>query len=158
MGRFVAFQAYLLHYMMVGTNWAHSDLGARLRVPMPKLHTNPTGFAPVNSLMTTQVLPVSHLTAGNLCWRRIEEEHVAPHIGITAAFRDLPESERTTRTAAPLNHSSHRIQETRDVIDRMATLDYVKKMQVEAFDNKILIANSVFGAFVLKGLTDGYMD
>jgi hypothetical protein len=86
------------------------------------------------------------------------QEHVTPHIGTTAVFRYLPESERTTRYAPDPAYTPNRRKEMRRVVDRMALLDDVKKMQVEAFDNKVLIANAVFGAFVGKVLTDGYQD
>jgi hypothetical protein len=86
------------------------------------------------------------------------QEHVTPHIGATAAFRYVPESDRASRTAPPPKYTPSRVKEMRSLLLRMAALDDVKKMQVEAFDNKVLIANAVFGAFVGKVLTDGYQD
>lgn len=127
-------------------------------------YTDCTGFAPVNSPYD---MPPFNGNSNDRWQPLLEDndrgffyyqEHVTPHIGTTAAFRYLPESERTTRVAAVPTYTSNRRREMRAVADRMAALDDIKKMQVEAFDNKVLIANSVFGAFLGKVLNDGYQD
>lgn len=40
----------------------------------------------------------------------------------------------------------------------MSTLDDVKKIQIEMFDNKLIVVGTLFDAFVGKTLTDGYVD
>lgn len=45
-----------------------------------------------------------------------------------------------------------------EVIENMAGLDDLKTMQVEVFDNKLLVANAVLNSFVGKLLTSQYQD
>lgn len=164
MGQIVAFQAYLLS---LEDGWNQNGVSKPNGLTCEyqcRNYSDPTGFAPVNSPYDTS----NFNGQSSDRWQPLLEdngkgffyyqEHVAPHIGTTGAFRFLPESERTTRFAAPPNYSNNRRQEMRSVIERMASLDDVKKIQIEAFDDKVLIANSVFGAFVGKVLTDGYVD
>lgn len=163
MGQIVAMQVYLAS---LNDGWNQNGISkpnGRTCTFHCRNYTDPTGYAPVNSPYGKSIF-----TGSSDSWQPLLEdngkgffyhqEHVAPHIGTTAVFRYLPESERSTRFADPPNYSRRRVREMQTVLDRMASLDDVKKMQVEAFDNKVLIANSVFGAFVGKVLTDQYQD
>lgn len=86
------------------------------------------------------------------------QQHVTPHIGTKAKFATLPEDDRTNRFARAPTYSGRRQAEAMEVIENMAGLDDVKKMQVEVFDNKLLVAGAVLNSFVGKVLTDGYQD
>mmetsp|Transcript_43070 Transcript_43070/g.104244 ORF Transcript_43070/g.104244 Transcript_43070/m.104244 type:complete len:541 (+) Transcript_43070:524-2146(+) len=86
------------------------------------------------------------------------QQHVTPHIGQKASFIALPEEDRKNRVAPPPTYSLRRQSEAREVIERMAGLDDVKKMQVEIFDNKIKVIEAIINSFVGKLLTDGYQD
>ena len=164
MGQIIAFQAYLFSLNDGWNQYGTVKPGGLSCQYHCRNYTDPTGYAPQNSPYDKS--PYNGASSDK--WQPLLEdndkgffyyqEHVTPHIGTTAAFRYLPESERSNRVAPAPGYSRNRRQEMRAVIDRMAALDDVKKMQVEAFDNKILIANSVVAAFVGKVLTDGYQD
>ena len=127
-------------------------------------YTDFTGFAPVNSPFNSSPFRGSSSDR----WQPLLEddgrgffyyqEHVTPHIGKTAKFHYFPESLRDTTVAPPPSYTRGRRPEMRRVLQRMASLDDVKKMQIEAFDDKLLVANQVFFAFVLKLLGSGYVD
>lgn len=86
------------------------------------------------------------------------QEHVTPHIGTMAKFRYIPESDRTTRVAADPGYSRERTAEAMDVINLMAQLDDIKKIEVEVFDDKLIVANKIFDAFIGKLLTSGFSE
>lgn len=65
------------------------------------------------------------------------QQFVAPHIGQKAKFRFLPESERNTRVIRKPDYSMTRAAEADAVISEMALLDDKRKLQVEAFDDKL---------------------
>lgn len=76
------------------------------------------------------------------------QEHVAAHIGQTAKFRFLPEEERTTRRAERPKYSRRRVDESGKVLELMAELDDIKKMEVESFDDKLVLAGAVVNSFL----------
>ena len=78
------------------------------------------------------------------------QQHIVPHIGETAAFRYLPESDRTNRVAAPPPYSNNLQREAMAVVQRMSNLNETKKIQVEQFDSKVLILTAICDAFVNK--------
>lgn len=85
---------------------------------------------------------------------------MTPHIGKTAAFRYLAESERERVVREP-NYSLTMEAEIREVIGQMSLLDDYSKVEIEAFDDKLYVANAVIGAFVNKVLAagqDGFVD
>mmetsp|Transcript_25218 Transcript_25218/g.69650 ORF Transcript_25218/g.69650 Transcript_25218/m.69650 type:complete len:545 (+) Transcript_25218:109-1743(+) len=86
------------------------------------------------------------------------QQHVTPHIGQKASFFALPEEERKYRVASPPTYSRKRRVEAREVIERMAGLNDVKKMQVEVFDDKIRVLGAIIDSFIGKLLTEGYQD
>ncbi|CAJ1910861.1 unnamed protein product [Cylindrotheca closterium] len=87
------------------------------------------------------------------------QQHVTPHIGEKAKFATaMPEEDRTTRVARAPTYSGSRQAEAIEVIANMAELDDVKKIQVEVFDNKLLVAIAVLNSFVGKLLSNGYQD
>jgi hypothetical protein len=81
------------------------------------------------------------------------QEHVTPHIGTTAKFRYVPESERTTRTAPHPSYTKKRLAEAANVIQLMSTLDDYKKIEIEVFDDKLIVGNTIINSFVGKILT-----
>lgn len=86
------------------------------------------------------------------------QEHVTAQIGQNAKFRNIPETDRHTRVAAHPTYSRSRRREARDVVRLMRTLDDTKKIQIEIFDNKLIVANALIGAFVGKTIDDGFVD
>ena len=86
------------------------------------------------------------------------QQHVVPHIGQLAKFRGLPENDRTTRVASNPSYSGNRKDEAAEVIALMAQLDDTKKMQVEVFDDKLLVALQVIASFVGKTALSNYQD
>jgi len=127
-------------------------------------YSDPTGFKPSTSPYDDSwftFLSSDHwqpLLEDDGCGFFYHQQHVTPHVGTLGKFRYIPESERATRVAPPSGYSSSRRMEARKVIQRMALLDDVKKLQIEAFDNKLLVGNVIVGSFVNKVLTDGYVD
>ena len=87
-----------------------------------------------------------------------EQKFVTPHIGTKAKFRFLPESDRDERIVRAPTYSKSRGSEMEAVIAKMATLDDYKKVEIEAFDDKLYTATQIIGAFVNKLLQDGYVD
>ena len=164
MGQIVAMQAYLKSLDDGWNQLGTAKPGGLTCQYHCRNYTDPTGFAPVNSPYDK-----SQFTgASSDRWQPLLEdnnkgffyyqEHVTPHIGTTGKFRYVPETERASFVAPDPMYQNTRQQGIRSVIDRMAALDDIKKMQVEAFDDKILVANSVVFSFVLKVLADGYID
>lgn len=89
------------------------------------------------------------------------QEFVTPHIGQTATFRYLPESERATRVVRPPNYSNSRNAEANQVISQMALLDDISKVEIETFDDKLYVAVTIIEAFVNKMIgagMAGYVD
>jgi len=127
-------------------------------------YSDPTGFAPSTSPYDDSTFSASSSDK----WQPLLEddgrgffyhqEHVTPHIGTLGKFRFLPEAERATRNAPPPGYSASRFDESMEVLLRMQGLDDVKKLQVEAFDNKLLVANVIVQSFFNKVLTDAYVD
>lgn len=77
------------------------------------------------------------------------QEHVTPHIGMNAIFRNLPEVDRTVRTLRqPPPYSSDLATEADAVIEIMRDLDDEKKLQVEVFDNKSTVLQGVLNSWV----------
>ena len=66
-----------------------------------------------------------------------EQKFVTPHIGTKAKFRFLPESGRDERIVRAPTYSETRGSEMEAVIAKMATLDDYKKVEIEAFDDKL---------------------
>ncbi|KAL7567114.1 hypothetical protein ACA910_009442 [Epithemia clementina (nom. ined.)] len=121
-----------------------------------------TGYAPKNDPYKIESKQIEEL------WEPLLEdngkgffyhqEHVTPHIGRTAKFRYLQEAERTTRVAANPNYSKKRTTEAQTVISRMSQLDDEKKIEIEIFDNKLIVANSIIDAFLGKLISSGFDD
>lgn len=90
------------------------------------------------------------------------QEFVTPHIGQTAKFRYLPELDREHRVAREPTYGRSLEDEMDAVIAEMATLDDFKKVEIEAFDNKLWVGNAIISAFVNKLLTSaaqgGFVD
>ena len=76
-----------------------------------------------------------------------KQEHVTPHIGTKGVFRFLPESERA-RVATDPGYTLDRVLEAMSVIERMKQLDDTKKVEVEVFDNKILVTSGIGLSFL----------
>ena len=85
-------------------------------------------------------------------------QKVTPHIGQKAKFRYLPEIERATRIASRPGYSGNLFNEAQAVIQRMAQLDDMKKIQIEQFDNKLIVIGALINGFIGKVLTDSYND
>lgn len=85
-------------------------------------------------------------------------EHVTPHIGKTASFRYLPESDRNSRIAPKPGYSKKRKKEAKKVFKLMATLDDTAKIEIEQFNDKILVVGALIDAFVAKTIVEGYQD
>ena len=86
------------------------------------------------------------------------QEHVTPHIGTEGKLRFLPNRERRTRQPPNPQYSRSRLRESRRVINRMATLNDQKIIEVQQFDDKLIVVNALIGAFIGKTLTTNYQD
>lgn len=88
----------------------------------------------------------------------IVQQHVTPHIGQKAKFRYIPESDRANRVAPVPTYSKSRLNEARAAILAMTTLNDVKKIEVEVFDDKLQVANAVAKAFLDNLIAQNYQD
>jgi hypothetical protein len=87
------------------------------------------------------------------------QQHVVPQIGLTSKFFALDESARETTTVQPPEYSASRYGEAQLVLERMLSLDDDQtKMEIEVFDDKLLVGNTLVGSFINKVLMDGYQD
>lgn len=86
------------------------------------------------------------------------QEHVAAQIGTTAKFRYIPESDRLNRVAPKPLYTEDRTEEALKVIELMAGLDDQKKVEVEVFDDKLIVGNAIIDSFIGKCITSQYVD
>jgi len=126
-------------------------------------YRDPTGYIPFNNPFT----PFRSLITFQRWEPLLEDDnrgyftfqqHVAPHIGQTAKFRFLPETERATRVAADPEYSYFRRAEAKAVIERMRRLNDTLKMEIEIFDDKLRTANLINAAFIGNLLTSSFQD
>jgi len=85
-------------------------------------------------------------------------DHVTPHIGQKASFRYLPESDRDLRNAPEPEYKRKRINEATEVYELMAELNDTSKIEIEQFDDKLLVVGAIIDAFVAKTVTEMYQD
>ena len=129
-----------------------------------------TGYSPVNRIITRNEKPPNVVGSQRRPGRWIpltetdgkgffyDQDHVTPHIGQKAKFRFLPESERTSRVVRLPSYSKSRKAEADAVIAQMSLLDDFKKIEIEAFDDKLYVGNAIVGAFIGKALSPGFVD
>jgi len=66
------------------------------------------------------------------------QQHVTPHIGERASFRNLPESDRINRVASPPDYTISREKESKALIERMAIIDDKKKWRLNYLTTSLL--------------------
>eukprot|EP00523_Entomoneis_sp_CCMP467_P000236 CAMPEP_0168757914 /NCGR_PEP_ID=MMETSP0724-20121128/21423_1 /TAXON_ID=265536 /ORGANISM="Amphiprora sp., Strain CCMP467" /LENGTH=340 /DNA_ID=CAMNT_0008806761 /DNA_START=55 /DNA_END=1078 /DNA_ORIENTATION=- len=86
-----------------------------------------------------------------------KQEHVTPHIGTTAKFRFTPENARK-RVAPKPSYSKSLRKEAQAVVERMSTLDDTKKLEVEVFDDKGRVTESVVSSLAFAMVEQGYVE
>ena len=139
MGHIIAKQMYE-YAIRDGYNQLGKDNGC---VKSCRAYHDPTGYAPVDR--SDRWRPLLEDNGLGFFYR---QEHVTPHIGQLAKFRNLPESDRVTRVAPNPSYTMSRLSEALRTIQYMSQLDDWKKIEVEAFDDKLLTAVSVIGSFL----------
>lgn len=153
MGHVVSMQTY--NYAVTdGFNMLGTDNGCVVHC---RNYSDTTGFEPVNSVnnggnqkVKGRWLPLMEDDGRGFFY---EQKHVTPHIGTTAKFRFLPESDRTERVVRKPNYTRSRRQEAQQVLDIMAGLDDFKKMEIEAFDDKLYLAVQLITNFIVNVYT-----
>lgn len=83
---------------------------------------------------------------------------MTPHIGTTVLFCYLPESERAARVVSPRGYTNRCLHESEEVLTLMAQLDDLKKIKVQAFDDKLIVVSAASGAFIGKPIGDDFQD
>ncbi|CAB9500033.1 Phosphoesterase PA-phosphatase related [Seminavis robusta] len=158
MGMIVAKLVYL-YSIEDGYNQLGTDDGC---VVSCRAYKDTTGYAPVNDPNSQQGASFESrwepLLEDNGMGFFYRQEHVAAHIGAKAKFRYIPESDRQTRVAADPGYSNKRISESLQVINLMAQLDDTKKVEVEIFDDKLVVANAIFDSFIGKLASSAFVD
>jgi len=88
------------------------------------------------------------------------QQHVTPHIGQKASFRYLPESAREDIVAPVPAYAEDRRREAIKVYRKMREhrLDYTKKVEIEQFDDKLVVVGALINSFVVKTVSNGYED
>mmetsp|Transcript_27820 Transcript_27820/g.47290 ORF Transcript_27820/g.47290 Transcript_27820/m.47290 type:complete len:563 (+) Transcript_27820:224-1912(+) len=86
------------------------------------------------------------------------QEHITPHIGSRAKFRYLSEADRDLRVASDPGYSNKRLSESLQVIELMSNLDDTAKVEVEVFDDKLIVADAIFNSFIGKLIGSGFND
>ena len=164
MGHIVAKQIYD-YSIKDGYNQLGKDGGCTVNC---RSYADVTGYQPVSATCKKQDAFESFL--GNTIdrWEPLLEdngkgffvvqEHVTPHVGKTAKFRSLPESDRFRRVAPVPKYSKSRRPEALAAISAMTTLNDVKKIEVEVFDDKLQVANAVAKAFLDNLIAQNYQD
>lgn len=149
MGHTIAVQTY--SYATVdGFNMLGTDDGCTSSC---RPYSDTSGYEPVNARGRWQPL-IDDNGKGFF----YEQKFVTPHIGTKAKFRFLPESDREERIVRGPIYSKTRLSEMEAVIAQMTLLDDYKKIEIEAFDDKLYTTTQIIGAFVNKLLQDGYVD
>jgi len=66
------------------------------------------------------------------------QQHITPHIGEMASFRNLPESDRINRVASPPDYTISRKKESKALIERMAIIDDKNKWRLNYLTTSLL--------------------
>ena len=160
MGHIVAKQIYD-YSLKDGFNQLGRDAGCTVNC---RSYSDVTGYQPVSASCDRQDVFGNNidrwepLLEDNGKGYFIVQEHVAPHIGKTAKFRNLPKSDRVNRVAPVPRYSKSRAPEALAAIRAMSTLDDVTKIEVEVFDDKLKVANAVAKAFLDNLIAQNYQD
>jgi len=86
------------------------------------------------------------------------QQHVTPQIGIKAKFRYLPESEREEMVAPVPDYNLDREKEAKKVLKRIRNINDTHKVEIEQFDDKLLVVGALINSFVAKTVLDNYDD
>eukprot|EP00986_Skeletonema_menzelii_P006904 scaffold2616_cov124-Skeletonema_menzelii.AAC.4 len=149
MGHVIAMQTYA-YAVMDGYNMLGKEGGCTVNC---RAYADTTGYTPKGAQGRWR--PLMEENEKGFFYK---QEFVAPHIGQRAKFRFLPESDRADRVVRKPNYSKNREQEIGEVINQMTQLDDFKKVEVEAFDDKLYTTTQIISSFVGKVLTEGYID
>ena len=149
MGHVIALQTYA-YAIDDGFNMLGTDDGCTSSC---RAYSDTSGYEPINAAGRWQPL-IDDNGKGFF----YEQKFVTPHIGTKAKFRFLPESDREERIVREPVYTESRESEMEAVIAQMALLDDYKKIEIEAFDDKLYTTIHIIGAFVNKLLQDEYVD
>ena len=158
MGHIVAKQIYD-YSLNDGYNQLGKDTGCTANC---RAYADVTGYQPVSETCDDDISDNKDrwepLLEDNGKGYFIVQQHVTPHIGQKAKFRNLPESDRVNRVAPVPRYSRSRTPEAIAAIQAMTTLNDIKKVEVEVFDDKLQVANAVAKAFLDNLIAQNYQD
>jgi hypothetical protein len=144
MGQIVAKQIYD-YSINDGFNQLGKDDGCNVNC---RPYQDITGYRPVTSTNGNRIDRWQPLIENNGKGYFTTQNHITPHIGTKAKFRNLPESDRYYRFAPQPSYSKSRRSEAMVLINAMRKLNDTLKIEVEVFDDKLMVANAVARAFI----------
>jgi hypothetical protein len=154
MGQIVAKQVYD-YSISDGFNQLGKDDGCTVNC---RPYNDVTGYEPVRSISGNRIDRWQPLVESNGKGYFTIQQHITPHIGAKAKFRNLPESDRFYRNAPPTSYSKSRKSEALVLISAMRALNDTQKIEVEVFDDKLMVANAVARAFLNNLVDQNYQD